>query len=256
MFSSKNFIEVQDLRKTYGRGSAATKALRGVSFAIDSGEWVSIVGTSGSGKTTLLNVLGALDAHYEGQITIGGQELKKLGDRALSRFRSGTIGFVFQSFNLLPHLTVLDNVMLPALFSSSKSNQNNAPRIDTARKPEPTGRERGLDLIQRVGLEGRDNARPTELSGGEQQRVAVARALFNNTQLLLCDEPTGALDSTTGNQVMELFASLNREEGITLIVVTHEEYISEMADRVIRFDDGLIVSDEVIRTDKEAAEKP
>lgn len=251
MSSSKKFIEVQDLRKTYGKGSAATKALRGVSFTIESGEWVSIVGTSGSGKTTLLNVLGALDAHYQGTISIGGQELKKLGDRALSRFRSGTIGFVFQSFNLLPHLTALDNVMLPGLFASAKSRPE-----QTGGGERKAGRARGLDLIQRVGLKGRADARPTELSGGEQQRVAVARALFNNTKLLLCDEPTGALDSKTGNQVMELFASLNRKEGITLVVVTHEGYISEMADRVIRFDDGLIVSDDIIKKDNKVTKEP
>jgi putative ABC transport system ATP-binding protein len=217
-------IAVRDLHKTYGRGAATCHALRGLSFDIEAGEWVSIMGRSGSGKTTLLNVLGALDAHYEGSVKLDGRELKRLGDTALSRFRGRTIGFVFQTFNLLPHLSVTENVMIPGVFG-----------------PAGASRERALSLLHRVGLAEKRDVRPNQLSGGQQQRVAIARALFNEARILLCDEPTGALDHASGRQILDLFASLNADEGITLIVVTHEDYIGQRSRRTLEIADGQLV---------------
>lgn len=222
-------IAVSELRKTYGKGAAACHALRGLSFSIAGGEWVSIVGHSGSGKTTLLNVLGALDAHYEGSVQIDGKELKRLRDTALSRFRGRSIGFVFQQFNLLPHLSVTENVMVPGCF------------VPSAGDP----RERAHGLLRRVGLGDKLESRPNELSGGQAQRVAIARALFNRARILLCDEPTGALDREAGRQILDLFASLNADEGITLVIVTHEDYISQRARRTLRIADGRLIAEEV-----------
>lgn len=221
-------ISVTDLIKTYGKGDSAVRALRGVSLSIQAGEWVTITGPSGSGKTTLLNVLGALDAHYTGSVQISGEELGQLSDRRLSRFRGETLGFVFQSFNLLPHLSVIENVTLPGFFTRSKGRENRA---------------RAVDLLGRVGLADKRDALPDQLSGGQQQRVAVARALFNRTRLLLCDEPTGALDRASSAQVMDLFGSLNQDEAITLIVVTHQAEIGRRAQRAIHLVDGKITYD-------------
>ena len=219
-------IAIRDLTKTYGRGSGAVKALRGVNLSITEQEWVSIVGPSGSGKTTLLNVIGALDANYSGSVKVRGEELRTLSDRLLSRFRGETLGFAFQQFNLLPHLSVLENVSVPGFFNKSGARGN---------------KQHALELLERVGLSDKVRALPNQLSGGQQQRVAIARALFNRAKILLCDEPTGNLDTTSGHQVMDLFASLNREEGITLIVVTHQPYISEMSERIVRIEDGRVV---------------
>ena len=219
-------IAIRDLIKTYGRGEGAVDALRGVDLTIGEKEWVSIVGPSGSGKTTLLNIIGALDADYSGSVQVLGEELKSLRDRRLSRFRGETLGFVFQQFNLLPHLSVLENVTVPGFFSRSSAGDS---------------KKRALDLLDRVALSDKVHVLPTQLSGGQQQRVAIARALFNQAKILLCDEPTGALDTASGHQVMKLFASINREEGITLIVVTHQPYISEMSERIIRLEDGKVV---------------
>ncbi|MBN1944691.1 MAG: ABC transporter ATP-binding protein [Bradymonadales bacterium] len=219
-------IEVIDLHKVYGRAANACVALRGISTSIQAGEWVSIVGPSGSGKTTLLNILGALDARYQGTVRIDGHELKSLRDRALSTFRGQTIGFIFQHFNLLPHLSVVDNVMVPAFFST---------------QPHQEAKQRAWELLKRVGIKDKGTAQPNQLSGGQQQRVSIARALFNRTRILLCDEPTGALDQESGRQIMELFRSLNQADGITLVVVTHEPYIAQMAHRIIRLEDGRIV---------------
>ena len=218
-------IAIHNLTKTYGRGSGAVKALRGVDLSIGEQEWVSIVGPSGSGKTTLLNIIGALDANYSGSVKVRGAELRTLPDRQLSRFRGETLGFVFQQFNLLPHLSVLENVSVPGFFNNSGAREN---------------KRHAVDLLDRVGLSEKIRALPNQLSGGQQQRVAIARALFNRAKILLCDEPTGALDTASGRQVMELFSSLNREEGITLIVVTHQPYISDMSQRIIHLEDGRI----------------
>ena len=222
-------ISIEGLKKTYGHGDSRVEALRGVSITIDRGEWVSIMGPSGSGKTTLLNVIGALDQGYTGSVRLLGEELRSLSDTKLSRVRGQKLGFVFQQFNLLPHLTVIENVAVPAFFCRAQRKQT---------------RDRAASLLDRVGLSDKHDALPDQLSGGQQQRVAIARALLNQTRVLLCDEPTGALDKASGAQIMELFGSLNRDEGLTLIVVTHQPYISTLGDRVIQLEDGLIVSDE------------
>ena len=220
---SSPLIQVADLRRTYGKGPAAVEALRGVSFDIQAGEWVSITGASGSGKTTLLNVLGALDANYSGSVKLRGEELRGLSDRRLSRLRGETIGFVFQQFQLLPHLSVLENVSVPGFFRPSTRAENQA---------------RAGDLLARVGLADKRDAYPT------QQRVAIARALFNRPSLLLCDEPTGALDKASGERVMSLFKALNEDEAIALVVVTHQDRIAALGSRAIVLEDGRVRSGE------------
>jgi putative ABC transport system ATP-binding protein len=217
-------IRTLGLRKVYGDGSARRAALDGVDLSIDAGEFVTVLGPSGSGKSTLLAILGALDLDYEGQVTLFGDDPKKLGDRARSLLRGERIGFVFQAFHLLAHLTVLDNVLAPALFG--------------ARSEDP--RARALDLLDRVGLEGRAGDMPSTLSGGQRQRAAIARALLQRPELLLCDEPTGNLDAETAARVIALFRELHREERLTVIAVTHEPRLASVASRVIHLRDGRI----------------
>ena len=198
--------------------------LRDVSLTVEAGELLSLVGRSGSGKSTLLHLVGGLDRRYRGTVEVLGHDLGKLDDRARARLRNAEIGFVFQSFNLLDHLSVRENVALPAHFSPSLKES----------------RSRALEALSRVGMAERAEARPGELSGGQKQRVAIARALFSQPKLLLADEPTGNLDSDTGQQIIELFQKLNGE-GLTLIVVTHEERVSKAARRVLKLDDGKMV---------------
>jgi putative ABC transport system ATP-binding protein len=209
--------------KSYG----SQPVLRDVSLEVEAGELLSLVGRSGSGKSTLLHLIGGLDRRYQGTVEVLGRDLGKLDDVALSRLRNAEVGFVFQSFNLLDHLSVRENVSLPAHF---------AP-------PSPSGevKSRALEALSRVGMADRADARPGELSGGQKQRVAIARALFSRPKLLLADEPTGNLDSDTGNQIIELFQKLNGD-GLTLIVVTHEERVSRAARRVHKLDDGRLVA--------------
>jgi putative ABC transport system ATP-binding protein len=221
-------IQLRDVRKAYGEGKARQPVLRGVSLDIEAGELVALVGQSGSGKSTLLNIIGGLDRADEGTVILDGKDIAKLSDGELSRLRNERIGFVFQSFHLLDHLTVTENVLLPALFSA-----NDAGAIAQAHK-----------ALARVGLEGFAGRRPTELSGGQKQRVAIARALLHQPKLMLCDEPTGNLDSETGREVIEFFQELNEKDGVTLLIVTHEERVSVAARRVIRIVDGLIVAEE------------
>jgi putative ABC transport system ATP-binding protein len=199
--------------------------LRDVSLEVEAGELLSLVGRSGSGKSTLLHLVGGLDRRYTGKVEVLGRDLSQLDDRDLSRLRNAEVGFVFQSFNLLDHLSVRENVALPAHFSTEKSD----------------ARARAMEALSRVGMGDRPEARPGELSGGQKQRVAIARALFARPKLLLADEPTGNLDSETGAQIIELFQQLNRD-GLTLIVVTHEERVSRAARRVLKLDDGRLVS--------------
>ncbi len=217
-------IELTDIRKSYGD----TAVLRGVSLKIDDGEFLSIVGASGSGKSTLLNVIGALDRDYEGHAVVAGHKMGELSDKQISEFRNTTIGFVFQSFHLLNHLTCGQNVALPAYFNTRLTEQ----AID----------DRVAQSLEMVGLLHKRRDLPLKLSGGERQRIAIARALFNRPKIILCDEPTGALDSKTGIQILGLFESLNRDTGVTLIIVTHDMGVSQRADRVIRIEDGHIVS--------------
>ena len=218
-------VRLRDVTKSYGTGAAKTQVLRGVSFDVDHGEFLALVGQSGSGKSTLLNIIGGLDQPDTGEVEVLGVDTLKAGDNKRAELRNTSIGFVFQSFNLMDHLTILGNVTIPAAFSHKKRDVDH----------------RGREALRRVGLADFANRRPSELSGGQKQRVAIARALFGEPTLLLCDEPTGNLDSETGKEVIEFFLELNAKDKVTLIIVTHERRISSIAKRVIAMRDGLIV---------------
>ena len=215
-------IRLEGVEKRYG----TQPVLRGVSLAVEDTELLSLVGRSGSGKSTLLSIMGGLDRRYSGRASVLGHDLHALDDAALARFRNREVGFVFQAFNLLDHLTARENVALPAYFSTG---------------PSPDADARARAALERVGMGDKSEARPSALSGGQKQRVAIARALFNQPKLLLCDEPTGNLDSETGRQIIELFSQLNRE-GLTLVIVTHEERVSSVATRVVRLEDGQLAA--------------
>jgi putative ABC transport system ATP-binding protein len=218
-------VRAAGVRRLFGAGAAARKALDGVDLTIQAGEFVTILGPSGSGKSTLLAILGGLDLGFEGRVEVLGRDLLALRDAELAELRGERIGFVFQAFHLLGHLTVLENVLTPALFS---------------RRAEAHIERRGRDLLARVGLQGREADRPSELSGGQRQRVAIARALLHRPELLLCDEPTGNLDLATGAQIVELFAELHREERLTVVAVTHEERLAAAATRTVELADGRV----------------
>ena len=220
-------IRLTDVKKRYRRAAAGEYALRGVSLAIEEGELVVIIGTSGSGKTTVLNLVGGLDRDYEGKVEVFGHDLAGLSDSALSNLRNREIGFVFQHFSLLDHLTAVENVMLPARFTKGKP-------------PVADPRARAIETLTQLGLGDKLDSRPTSLSGGQKQRVAIARALMFKPKLLLCDEPTGSLDSATGEQIIETFQQLNAE-GYTVVIITHETRVSDAAQRIIRIEDGQIV---------------
>ena len=226
-FVAEVLIETQNLTKLYGRGSSVIRALDGVDLSINQGEFVAVVGASGSGKSTLMNMLGGLDKPDGGDIAIAGQSLSHMSKRALAHFRNETIGFVFQQFQLLPKKSALTNVRLPM--------QYRRPRLDNES-------ERARGSLERVGLADRTHHKPTELSGGQQQRVAIARALVGEPNLLLADEPTGALDSKTSTDVMELLVELN-QQGITIVLITHDKEVADYAGRVITMRDGKIVED-------------
>ncbi len=219
-----NVILVNELRKIYKIGEIEVHALDGVSFNIERGEVVSIMGPSGSGKSTLMNLLGCLDHPTDGSYNLDGEEVSELDDDQLAGIRNRKVGFVFQSFNLLPRQTALANVELPMRYAGEV----------------PDRRKRATEALGSVGLSDRVNHRPTELSGGQQQRVAIARALVNNPSILMADEPTGNLDSKSGKEIMELLLNLNKDKGTTLIIVTHDPKIAEQTQRVIRLRDGKI----------------
>jgi len=223
-------IEVQDITKIYRLGSVDVPALRGVSFSIERGEVIAIMGQSGSGKSTLMNILGCLDLPTSGQYFLEGNNIASLNEDQLSEVRNQKIGFVFQQFNLLPRMTVLRNAELPLLYNGDRSEKEIKQRAES--------------ILTAVGLADRMHHRPTELSGGEQQRVAIARALINVPALVLADEPTGNLDSHTGAEIINLLLALNKERDLTLIIVTHDPLIAAQAQRVIRLRDGLIESGE------------
>lgn len=218
-----NIIEIHNLHKTYDKGNI--KALNGIGLEIKKGEFISIMGPSGSGKSTLLNMIGALDRAEEGTIKVAGIDLMKTRD--LSEFRSQEIGFVFQMHNLIPNLSVLENVEIPMYETRMKSEEM---------------RERALKLLEAVELKDKADKNPTKLSGGERQRVAIARALVNHPSIILADEPTGALDSRTGDVILNLLKSLHSKEQVTLLIVTHEPYVAKIADRILHVLDGKIIN--------------
>ena len=223
-------IRVRGMQKSYRTGKLVTPVLHGVDLEIAEGEMVSIIGPSGSGKSTLLHAIGGLDRDYEGTIEVEGRDLRKMSDVELSDYRNRHVGFVFQTFNLLPHRSCLENVALPALFA----------RGDGVLTPEKA-EERAREVLRRVDLDDKIDALPTTLSGGQRQRVAIARALFSQPRLMLCDEPTGNLDSQMGAIIMELFGRLNREDGITVVIVTHDPRIATATDRTVRVEDGKVL---------------
>jgi ABC-type lipoprotein export system ATPase subunit len=226
--AGKPVVSCRDLTKTYIMGEQKLQVLRGVSFDIMPGEFVAIMGPSGSGKSTLLNLIGALDSPTSGTLQIDGTDVSGLGSDELAHLRNRTIGFVFQQFNLLRRTSALDNVKLPLMYSAHKLENADA----AARK-----------RLVEVGLGDRQGHTAAQLSGGQQQRVAIARALVTDPRLILADEPTGALDTKTSEDIMQLFTKLHGEDGLTIIMVTHEPDVAAYAERLLRFRDGLLVED-------------
>jgi putative ABC transport system ATP-binding protein len=227
-------IQTENLKKRYQMGKLDVSALDGVNLRVEAGEFMSIMGPSGSGKTTLLNLIGALDRPTEGKVLIKGTDIGRLDDDDLAELRNREIGFVFQFFNLVARMTALRNVEMPMAFAGVSQE---------------TRKRRATELLENVGLGDRLDHRPMELSGGEQQRVAIARALVNDPSVVLCDEPTGNVDSKTGKEIMELLRKLNREQRQTFVIVTHDPLVADLVDRIAHMQDGLIIKDETIRGD-------
>ncbi|AEA47924.1 ABC transporter ATP-binding protein [Archaeoglobus veneficus] len=218
-------IELQNVKKVYKTGAAEVYALNGVSMSVERGDFIAIMGPSGSGKSTLLNLIGCLDKPTEGRVIINGVDTSNLTDKQLTELRRDTIGFIFQHYNLIPTLTAFENVELPMIFKGV---------------PKAEREERARELLKLVGLEREMHRKPKELSGGQQQRVAIARALANKPSILLCDEPTGNLDTKSGRAIMEIIKGLN-EEGVTVVLVTHDPAVAGFAERVVRIVDGVLV---------------
>jgi len=223
-------LTVKDIEKTYNTGEISFKALKGISLKIEKGEFTSIMGPSGSGKSTFMNILGCLDKMDKGEYILNGKDVTDLTENDLAYVRNKEIGFVFQAFNLLPRMTILDNVELPMVYAGVPLKER---------------KERALSALERVGLIDRINHRPNEISGGQKQRVAIARAIVNNPSVIMADEPTGNLDTKSSLDIMRIFQNLN-EEGSTIIMVTHEPDIAKYTKRVVKFRDGHIVSDEKV----------
>lgn len=221
-----NFLQVNDIRKTFRMGNQTLNVLNGVSFSVNQGEWVSLLGASGSGKTTLLDIIGTISKPDSGTVLIDGIDPAKLKQSQLVNFRREKIGFVFQAYHLLPELNILENVMLPMLFAG------------TATKKEC--RARATELLVMTGLADRLKHRPNELSGGEQQRTAIARALINNPSLLLADEPTGNLDAKTGRGILDILQKVREQNNTTILMVTHDEHIAALSERTIHISEGKI----------------
>ena len=229
-------LNVRDVVKIYELGSIKVPALRGVSLEVEKGSFVAIMGPSGSGKSTLMNIIGCLDHPTKGSVEIEGIETSEMDRSQLAYVRNKKIGFIFQSFNLLPRVSALENVMLPFLYSNQPKNHS---------------RERALELLKSVGLEDRIMHKPNELSGGQKQRVAIARALVNDPAIILADEPTGNVDSRSGVEIMALLQQLN-DKAMTILMVTHDSFIAQHANRVIHFSDGKIIREEIVRERKYA----
>ncbi|NLM09377.1 MAG: ABC transporter ATP-binding protein [Clostridiaceae bacterium] len=223
-------IHIENLWKVYKNGTISVEALRGIDLHIDEGEFVAIMGPSGSGKSTLMNIMGCLDRLTSGIYTLNNINISDLSDYELAKIRNGQIGFVFQTFNLLPRMTALRNVELPMIYAGVPARKR---------------REKAMEALEKVDLLERVDHKPNELSGGQRQRVAIARALVNNPSIILADEPTGNLDSKSGEEIMNVFQKLNRE-GVTIVLVTHEPDIAQHTKRIVTFRDGLIVSDESV----------
>jgi putative ABC transport system ATP-binding protein len=233
-------IELKDIHKIYQTGEVEFHALRGISLSVREGEFVAIMGTSGSGKSTTMNIIGCLDRPTSGTYILDGVDVSQLSKDERADIRNLKIGFVFQGFNLLSRTSALENVELPMLYAGIEANER---------------RRRATEALAAVGLQGREQNHPNQLSGGQQQRVAVARSLVNEPKIILADEPTGNLDSRTSVEVMEIFQRLNRERGITLVLVTHEPDIAEYASRVVVFKDGKIRRDYEVERPRDAAEE-
>jgi putative ABC transport system ATP-binding protein len=225
-------IQTEDLMKVYQMGDSEVRALDGASFTIEKGEMVAIMGPSGSGKSTLMSIIGCLDVPTSGKYMLDGLSVENMDEAKLAETRGRKIGFVFQQFNLLARTSALENVMLPLTYAGVSGKERT---------------DRAMKALDRVGLLQRTHHAPNELSGGQQQRVAIARALVNEPAILLADEPTGALDSKTSVEIMDLFQSLHKENGQTVILVTHDMYVARHTDRIIKISDGQIVSDEINR---------
>ncbi len=228
-------LELKDIYKTYFLGDIDVPVLKGVSFTIEQGELIALMGASGSGKSTLMNILGCLDHPTSGEYRLDGRDISHLSADGRALLRNSRIGFVFQNFNLLPRTSALDNVMMPLSYSSEHLSDHQA-------------RQRAEEMLNRLGLADRMHHEPSQLSGGQQQRVAIARSLINNPSILLADEPTGNLDSHTSEEILRLFQQLNKEQGLTIILVTHDAAIAHHAKRIIRISDGII--EDEIKTDQ------
>ena len=232
-------LRVSNLKKSYELGSITVAALRGVSLEIERGGFVTIMGPSGSGKSTLMNIIGCLDHPTEGSVEIEGTETARMSRSQLAYLRNKKIGFIFQSFNLLPRMSALENVMLPFLYSD---------------QPKTRSKEKGLALLKAVGLEDRVMHKPNELSGGQKQRVAIARALINDPAIILADEPTGNVDSHSGLEIMVLLQKLN-SDSMTILMVTHDQYIAQHSHRIVHLTDGRITREEKVEEKKNAADE-
>lgn len=220
-------LRVDNLKKVYGKGENAVHALDGVSFSVEQGEFVAIIGPSGSGKSTLLHILGAVDVPTSGKVIMGGKDVFAQNEEALAIFRRRQVGLIYQFYNLIPVLNVTENITLPVLLDGRKVNE-----------------QRLQEMISLLGLDGREKHLPNQLSGGQQQRVSIGRAIVKNPDILLCDEPTGALDYATSKEILQLIENVNKKYGNTVIMVTHNEAIRNMADHVIKLRDGTVRSNE------------